>query len=162
MSSDKFAVKIENTIRIFQKPLKYVKAQKVTIYKAILLFFTLLFLWDTYENYWVIFFNDNIYPYLHISWNKISICLYTLIMSGIIYLLIQVYKNKYIISASQMSLSLIFIIIYSFYRFQSYHINGQILGYLWYLDLLVSTLSVFIMIQQGYKYRFEESGIRNR
>lgn len=43
MSSDKFAVKIENTIRIFQKPLKYVKAQKVTIYKAILLFFTLLF-----------------------------------------------------------------------------------------------------------------------
>lgn len=40
MSSDKFAVKIENTIRIFQKPLKYVKAQKVTIYKAILLFFT--------------------------------------------------------------------------------------------------------------------------
>ena len=146
MSSDKFAVKIENTIRIFQKPLKYVKAQKVTIYKAILLFFTLLFLWDTYENYWVIFFNDNIYPYLHISWNKISICLYTLIMSGIIYLLIQVYKNKYIISASQMSLSLIFIIIYSFYRFQSYHINGQILGYLWYLDLLVSTLSVFIIL----------------
>lgn len=146
MSSDKFAVKIENTIRIFQKPLKYVKAQKVTIYKAILLFFTLLFLWDTYENYWVIFFNDNIYPYLHISWNKISICLYTLIMSGIIYLLIQVYKNKYIISASQMSLSLIFIIIYSFYRFQSYYINGQILGYLWYLDLLVSTLSVFIIL----------------
>lgn len=146
MSSDKFAVKIENTIRIFQKPLKYVKAQKVTIYKAILLFFTLLFLWDTYENYWIIFFNDNIYPYLHISWNKISICLYTLIMSGIIYLLIQAYKNKYIISAFQMSLSLIFIIIYSFYRFQSYYINGQILGYLWYLDLLVSTLSVFIIL----------------
>lgn len=146
MSSDKFAVKIENTIRIFQKPLKYVKAQKVTIYKAILLLFTLLFLWDTYENYWIIFFNDNIYPYLHISWNKISICLYTLIMSGIIYLLIQAYKNKYIISASQMSLSLIFIIIYSFYRLQSYHINGQILSYLWYLDLLVSTLSVFIIL----------------
>lgn len=146
MSSDKFAVKIENTIKTFQEPLKYVKTQKVTIYKAILLFFTLLFLWHTYENYWIIFFNHNIYPYLHISWNKISICLYTLIMSGIIYLLIQTYKNKYIISASQMSVSLIFIIIYSFYRLQSYHINGQILSYLWYLDLLVSTLSVFIIL----------------
>ena len=146
MSSNKFAVKIENTIKTFQELLKYVETQKVTIYKATLLFFTLLFLWHTYENYWIIFFNDNIYPYLHISWNKISICLYILIMSGIIFLLTQAYKNKYIISAFQISLSLIFIIIYSFYRLQSYHINGQILSYLWYLDLLVSTLSVFIIL----------------
>lgn len=150
MRMKRFAVKLRHIFRLFQKavakPLEYIKAQKETIYKALLLFLVLLFSWCTYEDYWVMLFNDSIMPYLHFSWNIASTCLYSLILLGFVYQLKKIYRHKYILSAFQMSFLSVFLIVYIFYRLRFFHLNGRIWGDFWYIDILVIGLIILLIL----------------
>ena len=149
MRIERYVIKVRDQIRkalvSIAEPLEYIKAQKETFYKAAILFLILLFLWRAYEGFWISLFDKYVLSCLNVSWGWVSFTLYTLIICGIVYQLVQCFKHKHILSMYHLSIYSVLIIVYTFYRFSAFHKGYQDFSSLYYLDLLVLGLLVLVV-----------------